>query len=293
MAADPAGRTGMAVADDSGSPAPVGEAAAAPPGIDVTKPHSARIYDYFLGGKDNFAADRETAGQVLRTWPTVRTAARENRAFLNRAVRYLAAEAGIRQFLDVGSGLPSASNVHEVAQAIAPESRVVYVDNDPIVLAHARALLASHPDGVCAYIDADLRQPERILSHPAIRPALDLTQPVALMLVALLHFVPDEDQPRRIVQSLLDALPAGSYLVASHATDVHNEDGLAGAGRAYQNGGLRGALRGPDEFARLAFAGLDLVDPGVVLVSDWRPDASTPRPLAAEVNTYGGVARKG
>ncbi len=293
MAAHPAGRIGMAVADDSGAPAPDDEAAAAPPGIDVTRPHSARIYDYLLGGKDNFAADRETAGQVLRTWPTVRTAARENRAFLNRAVRYLAAEAGIRQFLDIGSGLPSAHNVPEVAQGIAPESRVVYVDNDPIVLAHARALLASHPAGVCAYVDADLREPEQILSHPAIGRSLKLTQPVALLLVALLHFIPDEDQPRRIVQTLLDALPAGSYLIASHATDVHNQDGLAGAGRAYQNGGMRGALRGPDEFARLAFAGLDLVDPGVVLVSEWRPDTDAPRPPAAEVNTYGGVARKG
>src|ERR1700724_2159941 len=138
MAADPVGHIGMAVADDSGSPVAGGRDGPAPPGIDVTKPHPARIYDYFLGGKDNFAADRETAGQVLQTWPTVRTAARENRAFLNRAVRYLAAEAGIRQFLDVGSGLPTASNVHEVAQDIAPECRVVYVDNDPIVLAHPR-----------------------------------------------------------------------------------------------------------------------------------------------------------
>jgi hypothetical protein len=183
--------------------------------------------------------------------------------------------------------------VHEVAQAAAPESRVVYVDNDPIVLAHARALLASHPEGVCAYLDADLRRPEQILGHPALGRSLDLTQPVALMLVALLHFIPDEDQPRQIVQTLLDALPAGSYLVASHATDVHNQDGLAGAGRAYQNGGLRGALRSPDEFAGLVFTDLDLVEPGVVLVSEWRPDSAALRPLAAEVNTYGGVARKG
>ncbi len=293
MAADPVGHIGMAVADDSRSPVAGDETVPAPPGIDVTKPHPARIYDYFLGGKDNFAADRETAGQVLQTWPTVRTAARENRAFLNRAVRYLAAEAGIRQFLDVGSGLPTASNVHEVAQDIAPECRVVYVDNDPIVLAHARALLASRPEGMCAYLDADLRKPEQILSHPALGRTLDLTQPVGLMLVALLHFVPDEDQPTQIVRTLLDALPAGSYLAASHATDVHNQDGLAGAGRAYSAGGLRGALRSPDEFAGLAFAGLDMVDPGVVLVSEWRPDSAVSRPLAAEVNTYGGVARKG
>ncbi len=292
-AAVPARPMGMAVADAGRAPSSQdGEAAGAPPGIDVTRPHPARIYDYFLGGKDNFKADRETAGQVLRTWPTVRTAARENRAFLNRVVHYLAAEAGIRQFLDIGSGLPTASNVHEVAQGIAPECRVVYVDNDPIVLAHARALLASHPDGRCAYLGADLRKPEQILDHPALERTLDLTQPVALMLVALLHFVPDEDQPQQIVQTLVDALPAGSYLTASHVTDVHNEDGLAGAGRAYQDGGMRGALRNPDEFAGLAFAGLDLVDPGVVLVSEWRPDAAAARPLAAEVNMYGGVARK-
>jgi hypothetical protein len=289
MRADPAG-PGMAA--DPGAPRPAGEAATAPPGIDVSRPHPARIYDYFLGGKDNFAADRETAGQVLQNWPTVRTAARENRAFLNRAVRYLAAEAGIRQFLDIGSGLPTASNVHEVAQAIAPECRVVYVDNDPIVLAHARALLTSDPRGACAYIEADLHEPEKILNHPATQRTLDFSQPIALMLVALLHFVPDEDEPRRIVQTLLDAVPPGSYLAASHVTDEHNQEGLAGAGRAYSDRGISGALRNPEEFAGLAFAGLDMVEPGVVLVSEWRPDSAAPRPLAAEVNAYCGVARK-
>jgi hypothetical protein len=154
-----------AIARAGGSQPPSG-----PPGIDVTKPHPARIYDYFLGGKDNFAADRETAARVLHNWGAVRTAVRENRAFLNRAVQYLT-RAGIRQFLDIGAGLPSASNVHEVAQAIAPETRVVYVDNDPIVLSHARALLASGPRGACAYIDADLRRPEQILDHPPLAPS--------------------------------------------------------------------------------------------------------------------------
>jgi len=263
-----------------------------PPGIDVTRPHPARIYDYFLGGKDNFAADRETADQVLQTWGSVRTAVRENRAFLVRTVRYLAAEAGVRQFLDIGAGLPSASNVHEVAQAVAPETRVVYVDNDPIVLAHARALLTSDPRGTCAYIDADLHDPAKILHHPSTRATLDFSQPIALMLVAVLHFVPDEDEPRPIVSALLDALPPGSYLVASHATDEHNQEGMAGAGRAYSERGLRGALRDPEEFAELAFAGLDVIEPGVVLVSDWRPEPGSVRPLASEVNTYGGVARK-
>jgi hypothetical protein len=267
------------------------EADGPPPEIDVTKPHPARMYDYFLGGKDNFAADRATATQVLDSWGSVRTAVRENRAFLGRAVKYLAGEAGISQFLDLGTGLPSANNVHEVAQGINPEARVVYADNDPIVLAHARALLASGPRGVTAYLDADVRNPETILANPVVRDTLDFGMPIALMLVAVLHFLPDEDDPRRLVQTLVDALPSGSYLVASHATAEHNPEGLSGAGRAYSQGGMRGALRTSDEFGELAFAGLELVDPGVVLVSEWRPEERI-RPLPSEVNTYGGVARK-
>jgi len=262
-----------------------------PPEIDVTKPHPARMYDYFLGGKDNFAADRATATQVLESWGSVRTGVRENRAFLGRAVHYLAGEAGISQFLDLGTGLPSANNVHEVAQGVNPEARVVYADNDPIVLAHARALLASGPHGVTAYLDADIRDPEAILAHPVVRDSLDFGLPIALMLVAVLHFLPDEDDPRGIVQTLTDALPPGSYLVASHATAEHNPEGLSGAGRAYSRGGLRGAIRTSEEFGDLAFSGLELVDPGVVLVSEWRPEEPI-RPLPSEVNTYGGVARK-
>jgi hypothetical protein len=260
--------------------------------IDTTKPHPARMYDYLLGGKNNFAADRETAEKALQSWGTVRTAARENRAFLGRAVRYLVAEAGVRQFLDIGTGLPSANNVHEVAQGLVPSSRIVYVDNDPIVLAHARALLTSSPEGKTAYIHADLREPEKILGDPATAATLDFTQPVALMLVAVLHFVPDEAEPRRIVTTLLDALPPGSYLVASHVTAEHDPDTLAGAGRAYQERGLIGQIRTADEFADLAFAGLEMVDPGLVLVSEWRPQGSGPRPVAWEVNAYGGIARK-
>jgi S-adenosyl methyltransferase len=270
----------------------VAEPPGGPPGIDVTRPHPARMYDYFLGGKDNFAADRDTADRVLRSWGTVRTAVRENRAFLGRVVRYLAAEAGIRQFLDIGAGLPSSRNVHEVAQAIAPECRVVYVDNDPIVLAHARALLTSDPRGACAYLDADLREPEKILAHPGTRATLDLSQPVGLILVAVLHFLPDEDEPRRAVTTLLDALPPGSYLAASHTTADFNPAALAGAGQAYSDGGMRGALRSLDQFAELAFAGLDLVDPGIVPVSEWRPAEDALHIMPAEVSTYGGVARK-
>ena len=272
-------------------PMPDREAEVSPPEIDLTKPHPARMYDFFLGGKDNFAADRATATQVLASWGSVRTGVRENRAFLGRAVRYLAADAGISQFLDLGTGLPSANNVHEVAQAVNPEARVLYADNDPIVLAHARALLASGPRGVTAYLDADIRDPETILASPVVRATLDFGLPIALMLVAVLHFLPDEDDPGQILRTLLDALPSGSYLVASHATAEHNPEGLSGAGRAYRQGGLRGALRTSEEFGELAFSGLELVDPGVVLVSEWRPEEAI-RPLASEVNTYGGVARK-
>jgi hypothetical protein len=261
-------------------------------GIDTTRPHPARMYDYFLGGKNNFAVDRETAEKALKSWGTVRSAARENRAFLGRAVRYLVAEAGIRQFLDIGTGLPSANNVHEVAQGVAPSCRIVYVDNDPIVLAHARALLTSSPEGKTAYIHADFREPEKVLGEPATRDTLDFTKPVALMLVAILHFVPDSYEPRRVIQTLLGALPSGSYLVASHVTDEHDPDTLTGAARAYEERGLTGQIRTADEFADLAFAGLEMVDPGVVVVSDWRPQGTGPRPLASEVNTYGGVARK-
>jgi len=169
---------------------------------------------------------------------------------------------------------------------------VVYVDNDPIVLAHARALLTSSPEGRTAYIPADLREPEKILDDPVTRQTLDFTQPIALMLVAVLHFVPDEEQPRRIVDTLLDALPSGSYLAATHVTAEHDPDTLAGAGRAYQERGLTGQIRTADEFAELAFRGLEMVDPGLTLVSEWRPRGAGPRPMPSEVNAYGGVARK-
>ena len=189
-----------------------------PPGIDLSRPHTARMYDYLLGGKDHFAIDRETMEVGLRSWPAVRVYARENRNFLARAVEYLTREAGVRQFLDIGTGLPSANNVHEVAQRITPEARVVYVDNDPLVLSHAKALLTSHPAGRTAYIHADLREPQAILRHPVVRDTLDFSQPIALMLVAILHFIPDSDDPAGIVAALMSALPPGSYLVSSHVT---------------------------------------------------------------------------
>jgi hypothetical protein len=260
--------------------------------IDTSKPHPARMYDYALGGKNHFAADREIAAKVLESSPTSRTIARENRAFLGRAVRYLAGEAGIRQFLDIGTGLPTTNNVHEVAQAAAPSSRVVYVDNDPMVLAHARALLTSAPEGRTAYIHADLHDPGAILSDPATREVLDFSQPIALMLVAILHFIPDEDKPEEIIATLLNALPPGSYLSASHGTAEHNPDEAATALRTYREARIPMQFRDSDEFARLAFSGLDLVPPGVELVSEWRPESTGPRPKPSEVNCYGGVARK-
>src|SRR6185437_4718689 len=187
-----------------------------PPEIDTSKPHPARMYDYFVGGKNHFAADRETAAEVLRRSPAAHIAARENRAFLGRAVKYLAAEAGIRQFLDIGTGLPTTDNVHEVAQRIIPSAHVVYVDNDPLVLTHARALLSSSEEGRTAYIHADLRSPGEILSSPVVREVLDFSQPIALMLVGILHFLPGKDEPEQIIATLLDALPPGSYLTTSH-----------------------------------------------------------------------------
>ena len=259
--------------------------------IDTSKPHSARMYDYFLDGKDNFAADRDTASKALQAWPAMKTAARENRAFLGRAVRYLTAEAGITQFLDIGSGLPGVGNVHEVAQEVNPAARVVYVDNDPIVLAHGRALLMSKPEGRSVYIEADLREPEKILSHPVTTETLDFTKPTALMLVSVLHFVTDDDQVRQIVTPLVDALPPGSYVVASHATSEF-APATVEAGRAYTRGGVDVIGRDQDVFADLVFRGLTLVPPGVVVVSEWRPEPGALLPPRADVSNNGAVASK-
>jgi hypothetical protein len=262
-----------------------------PPEIDTSKPHSGRMYDYFLGGKDNFAADREVADRAVDAWPAMRTAARENRAFLGRAVRYLVEEAGISQFLDLGSGLPGVGNVHEVAQAFNPAARVVYVDNDPIVLAHGRALLVSKPEGRSVYLDADMRDPEKILADPVTRDTLDFTKPVALMLVSVLHFITDDDQVQRIVQPLVDALPPGSYVTASHATAEFAPEARE-AGQAYTRGGVAVIGRDGDVFADLLFRGLTLVPPGVVVVSEWRPEPDALPLPRADVSMNGAVARK-
>ena len=264
------------------------------PEIDTSRAHPARMYDYLLGGKDHFEADREAIGALLKAVPNARTGARENRAFLGRAVRFLVAEAGIRQFLDIGSGLPTANNVHEVAQSIAPGTRVVYVDNDPIVMAHARALLTSHPSGQTAYVQADLHDPESILGHPAVRETLDFGQPVALMLLAVLHFLPDDQDPAGIVSTLLGALPPGSYLVASQTTaDFHDEATAADGIQAVRRAGVPFQSRTAAEFGDLAFTGLKLVAPGLVPVSEWRPETEPGLiPPPGEVGYLGAVARK-
>jgi hypothetical protein len=258
------------------------------PRLDTSVASIARIYDYWLGGKDNFAVDREAAEAMIQNYPDIVTGVRKNRAFLGRAVHYLAAEAGIRQFLDIGTGLPSSNNTHEVAQQAAPESRIVYVDNDPIVLNHAQALLTSTPEGACAYVDADLRDVATILKEAAA--TLDFTQPVAVSLIMILQFIPDEDDPWQVVRALMDAVPPGSSLTVAHpASDV--DLGLGPAFRQLNTrmGPTQVKARSHEQVTRF-FDGLDLIDPGLVQLDRWRPGpgADTTRPLAA----YGGVARK-
>ena len=258
--------------------------------LDTGRAHPARVYDYLLGGKDNFAADRAAAAEGLKVNPNAATAARQNRAFLRRVVQFLAAEAGIRQFLDIGTGLPTSPNVHEVAQGIDPAARVVYVDNDPIVLTHARALLTSSPEGRTAYVNANLRDVERILAAPDLRAVLDLDRPIALMLLAILHFIDDDGDPYKIVERLMAPLPAGSYLVISHITADYDPQSWARFAEVMRRQGITTRLRSRDEVVRF-FTGLDLVDPGVVPILRWRPDEDKPF-TDAEAALYGGVARK-
>jgi hypothetical protein len=261
-----------------------------PPQINTRVAHSARVYDYFLDGKDNFAADRALGDAIVAAMPSARSMARANRAFLGRAVRYLAAEVGIRQFLDIGTGMPAAGNTHEVAQAVAPGSGVVYVDNDPIVLAHARALMTSDSAGATAFILADLREPDKILADPALRRTLDLGRPVALMLIAILHFLTDAENPRGLVSALIDALPSGSYLTITHATADFNPDEIAGVAAATRLAGITFAPRGEAEVAAF-FTGLELVDPGVVPLLAWRPDGGAPEDPRASYN-YAAMGRR-
>ena len=247
------------------------------------------MYDYVLGGKDNYAADRAAVEAGLKVWPDMAFATRANRAFLGRAVRYLAGEAGMRQFLDIGTGIPTAGNTHQIAQALAPESRVVYVDYDPIVLAHARALLTSHEAGATAYIDADLRDTGTILAQAG--QLLDFSQPVAVTLLAILHAIPDSDDPHAIVARIMDALPPGSYLAISHSARTSSRRRRATAsttscGRMVQQ---QFTFRSREQVARF-FAGTDLVEPGLVPVEEWRPEPGTGR--HGPVGLWGAVGRK-
>nr|WP_033258202.1 MULTISPECIES: SAM-dependent methyltransferase [Kitasatospora] len=253
-------------------------------------PHPARMYDYYLGGKDNFPADRAAAEQVISLSPLVRISARANRAFLQRAVRVLA-ERGVRQFLDIGTGIPSAGNTHEIAQAVDPAARVAYLDNDPIVLVHGRALLAGARPGSVSVLQADLREPKAILADPAVRELLDLEQPVALQLFAILHFIDEADDPYAIVRTLVDALPSGSYLALSHGTaDFMPPQDVDKGPDAYRNATAQLSLRSREQVLRF-FDGLELLEPGLVTAPLWRPDQE-PLDTDAQVAIWAGVGRK-
>lgn len=240
-----------------------------PSGIDTSRSNPARIYDALLGGKDNFPADRAAAHELLNVAPQARRGARENRAFLQRAVRFLAGEAGIRQFLDIGTGLPNVGNVHQIAQAVAPDARVAYVDNDPVVHTHASALLADNTTTVAVL--GDLREPGAILDHPDVRRVVDFARPIAVLLVAVLHFIRDEEDPAGIVGRLRDAMAPGSFLVVSHATGDFHPQIAAKVAEVYQRASAPLVLRDRAQVARL-FDGFDLVAPGLVEPASWHPD---------------------
>jgi hypothetical protein len=258
--------------------------------IDTTVPSPARVYDFLLGGKDNFAADRAVGAAIIAQVPALPIQVRAGRAFLARAVRFLVGDGGIRQFLDIGTGIPTANNVHEVAQAMAPETRVLYVDNDPIVLAHARALMTSHPDGKTEFIQADLREPKAILSDPAFAATLDLAQPVALMLLGILHHLSDDEDPYGAVATLLGALPSGSYLAIGHPTADFDRKVMTALAATAQQSGIPYVPRGHDELERF-FTGLELVEPGLVPLLAWRPDDDTSDDIYS-VYAWAGVGRK-
>jgi O-methyltransferase involved in polyketide biosynthesis len=272
----------------------VAEGAVAPvepgPVPDPTVSHSARIWNYWLGGKDNYAVDRQAGDKVAAMLPIIVAQARADRAFLGRVISYLVSQQGIRQFLDIGTGLPTADNTHEVAQRVAPESRIVYVDNDPLVLVHARALLTSTPQGSCAYVEGDLRDPGKILAEAA--QSLDLAQPVGLMLLGVLHHIPDTDEAYSVVRRLVAALAPGSFLAINHSTSAVSGEAMEEAVRHWNQVGTPSmTLRSPEQIGRF-FDGLDLLPPGVVSCSRWRPEPGPSPELPAEVDEFCGVARK-
>jgi O-methyltransferase involved in polyketide biosynthesis len=266
-----------------------GDGSGARPGIDTTVPHSARIWNYWLGGKDNYQVDRQAGEQTIAVLPEIVDIARASRAFLVRVVRYLAGEEGIRQFLDIGTGLPTVNNTHEVAQRVAPESRVVYVDNDPLVLVHARALLTSSPEGATDYIEADARDVGTILDGAAV--TLDFTRPVAITMLGILPFLGDDEEAKAIVRRLLAAVPAGSYLAITHSTSEVTGDRVIEAVRQWnQVASAPYTLRSPEQIAAF-FEGLELVDPGIVSCPQWRPDPSDIG-SAQEMDEFCGLGRK-
>jgi hypothetical protein len=255
--------------------------------LQLDRPHSARMYDYYLGGRTNFTADREAVGKVMAAFPSALVAARANRDFMHRSTRFLA-ETGIDQFLDVGTGIPTSPNLHEVAQSVSPAARIVYVDNDPIVLQHAGALLTCAPPGRCAYLEADVRDPDRVLAEAAA--TLDLSEPVAVMMLGLLHFIPDADAPCSLTRHYLDALVPGSYLAVSHASsDIDTEPQEAAVKRYNSHSATPIILRPKAEVARF-FDGLELVPPGITPLGQWAPGATMPGP--ASLPTYTALARK-
>lgn len=259
--------------------------------IDTSRPHPARMYDWFLGGKDNYPVDEELGRRLLDIQPEIKEFARQNRRFMRRAVRHLAGDCGVSQFLDIGSGIPTEPNLHQVAQAEAADARVMYVDNDPIVLAHAGALLSGTPEGETRYIEGDVREPERVLEQAA--EMIDFTRPVALSLIALTHFVPDTDRAHELVARYVDALAPGSRLILSQATGDFDPEGMAKGVATYA---ARGAVFVPRSHAEVVrfFDGLELVGPGVVPLDAWRPESGGEAGSAGEgpVPIYGGVARK-
>jgi O-methyltransferase involved in polyketide biosynthesis len=260
------------------------------PALDTTVSHSARIWNYWLGGRDNYAVDREAGDRVAAMLPSIVAQARADRAFLGRAIRYLAGAEGIRQFLDIGTGLPTANNTHEVAQRVAPESRIVYVDNDPLVLVHARALLTSSPEGACDYVDGDLHDPDKILAAAA--QTLDLTKPAALMLFGILHHIPDTDEAYSIVRRLAAALAPGSYVAINHSTSAIHGAAMENAVRHWNRVGKPSmTLRTPEQISHF-FDGLDLLPPGIVSCSRWRPEPGDGPGEPDEVDEFGGVGRK-
>ena len=261
-----------------------------PPELDTTVSHSARIWNYWLGGKDNYAVDRQAGDKVAAMLPIIVVQARADRAFLGRAIRFLAGAEGIRQFLDIGTGLPTADNTHEVAQRVAPESRIVYVDNDPLVLVHARALLTSTPQGSCDYVDGNVHDPDKVLAAAAR--TLDLARPVALMLLGILHHVPDLDEAYSIVRRLVAALAPGSFLAINHSTSAVSGEAMEEAVRHWNQVGTPSmTLRTPEQIAHF-FDGLELLPPGVVSCSRWRPIPGQLPGAPAEVDEFCGIARK-